>query len=98
MLKPDFKLFAEGTVVSIIKEKPKTDEREAQPAGLQFISENERKIIMVDIKVLDTVEKDLEHFLDKKVRLDSLQIFQVNGVRYYRLDDISLISVLGPTK
>ena len=93
MLKPDFdeNCIVTGTVVNVVKEKSGEN---SQPAGLQFMSETDRKMIFVDLKVLGTIEKDLEQFLNKKVTVKYVKVFQVDYNKYYKTEDISNISIL----
>jgi len=90
-MNPDFKVMTRifGTVVNVV------DETDNSPARLQFFSKtNSGKFEFVDVKVANSKSSDLQKYLNKKVILNDVKVFQGDfNQKFYRVDDISLILV-----
>ena len=88
----DFKIFAKGRVVDI-------DDNE-KGAKLQFLVRKEKSggLDIFNVKVENTRRADLEQFKNKMVELQDIKITQIDFNKYYKLEDISQIKIIGGEK
>ena len=88
----DFKIFARGRVVDV-------DDFE-KGAKLQFLVRKEKTkgLDIFNVKVEGTRRSDLEQFINKMVELQDIKITQIDFNKYYKLQDISQIKILGGEK
>ena len=88
----DFKIFARGKVIDV-------DDFE-KGAKLQFLVRKQKSggLDIFNVKVEGTRRNDLEQFIGKMVELQDIKITQIDFNKYYKLQDISQIKVLGGEK
>ena len=88
----DFKIYARGRVVEV-------DDNE-KGAKLQFLIKKEKTagLDIFNVKVEGTRRSDLEQFINKFVELQDVKITQIDFNKYYKLEDISKIKILGEKK
>jgi len=82
-----FKIVGEGVVTAI--------DCNDKSCKLQFLTKKENGgLKLFDVKVEGAKEQDLQKFLNKFVRLEDLQIVQIEFNKYYKVNDISQIKVV----
>ena len=88
----DFKIYAKGKVID-------ADDHE-KGAKLQFLVRKEKTkgLDIFNVKVEGTRRADLEQFINRMVELQDIKITQIDFNKFYKLEDISQIKVLGEKK
>ena len=88
----DFKIYARGKFVEV--------DNNEKGAKLQFLIKKEKTkgLDIFNVKVENTRRADLEQFIGKMVELQDIKITQIDFNKYYKLEDISQIKVLGEKK
>ena len=88
----DFKIYAKGKVIDV-------DDFE-KGAKLQFLVRKQKSggLDIFNVKVEGTRRNDLEQFINKMVELQDIKITQIDFNKYYKLEDISQIKILGEKK
>jgi len=82
-----FRIVGEGVVTAI--------DCNDKSCKLQFLTKKESGgLKLFDVKVEGAKEQDLQKFLNKFVRLEDLQIVQIDFNKYYKVSDISQIKIL----
>ena len=83
-----FRIIGEGVVNAI--------DFNDKSAKLQFLTKKDTGgLQLFDVKVEGAKKEDLEKYVGKMVRLEDLKIAQVDFNKYYKIDDITKIKILG---
>jgi len=86
-----FKIIGEGVVNAI--------DFNYKSAKLQFLTKKDTGgLQLFDVKVEGAKKEDLEKYVGKMVRLEDLKIVQVDFNKYYKIDDVTKIKILGGQK
>jgi len=83
-----FKIVGEGVVNAV--------DYNDKSAKLQFLTKKDTGgLQLFDVKIEGAKKEDLEKFIGKMVRLEDLKVVQVDFNKYYKVDDISKVKILG---